>query len=359
MDKKLDQETFKFIMVETALVKNYGYTVFNKYTDCDDDAVCPICTEDIKNIEVFVGPCGHVTCYHCLIQLMVIHKNKYCPECKVTDSSNDTLQFRTDDKNPITILKRIYGDKYVPRIKERTKWNWEVGIRNNRNISYRRGSKSRSCSNKPSRFRPGTPHSGIIHREIPEISVGHDYDNEDYDISEELLYRDQNMFNDSDEGGYMNTYSSKSSSELDQCEIQDYTHNINETYGYYNNLNYSPGFNEEFNEIGSAEDQQRFSGKGYEWSIGKQSILTNTNGKVNNELDEQMVKYQQAGFYDSAIFNHQTKTWDDPINDQNKYDEEEEEEEDGDDNFWNNGLNNNLWDNGVNDNDAMSYYGFN
>lgn len=56
-----------------------GDRVFGKEVDC-----CPICYTDIDNNSIAITKCGHVFCYYCILQSIILSNFNYikCPKCR-------------------------------------------------------------------------------------------------------------------------------------------------------------------------------------------------------------------------------------------------------------------------------------
>jgi SNF2 family DNA or RNA helicase len=70
-----------------------------KMKDCDDEYMCGICLNDIKNDDIGITICGHIFCHSCII---VYHKtNKKCPVCsRILEERNISLiNFYISKKN--------------------------------------------------------------------------------------------------------------------------------------------------------------------------------------------------------------------------------------------------------------------
>ena len=72
-DKNYEKVILKFIE------KKHGLNI-KKFKMVDDDNICPICYEDIKNKTILY--CGHVICLHCIIKSCNNKSHYECPLCR-------------------------------------------------------------------------------------------------------------------------------------------------------------------------------------------------------------------------------------------------------------------------------------
>ncbi len=66
-------------MLEAVLCKHYGFTINTNYPL---DSNCTICMETLQNGYVLQTPCGHDYHYKCLLETIMDHSYRKCPDCQ-------------------------------------------------------------------------------------------------------------------------------------------------------------------------------------------------------------------------------------------------------------------------------------
>lgn len=75
----------KFISTEIILKLDYGWKEIEQY---EKEESCVICFDSMKDKYILELDCKHIYHYDCILDAVILHNFKQCPECKKKFSNN-------------------------------------------------------------------------------------------------------------------------------------------------------------------------------------------------------------------------------------------------------------------------------